>query len=63
VIGKKGKKKALLIVGHKILNAAYIILTTRQSYQAYSVEEFEKKRNQKRISHLQNELKELGVAV
>lgn len=58
---RKGRKKALLIIGHKILNAVYIILTTQQSYQAYSVEEFEKQRSQTRIKHLQNELKELGV--
>ncbi len=58
---RKGRKKALLIIGHKILNAVYIILTTRQSYQAYSVEEFEKQRNQTRIKHLKNELKELGI--
>lgn len=61
--GRKGRKKALIIIGHKILNAAYIILTSRLSYQAYSVEEFEKQRNQKRINYLQNELKELGLAV
>lgn len=57
----KGRKKALLIIGHKILNAVYIILTTQLPYQAYSVEEFEKQRSQTRIKHLQNELKELGV--
>jgi len=61
MIGRKGKKRALLIVGHKILNAAYFILTTRQPYQAFSVEEFEKRRNQTRIAHLQHELNELGV--
>jgi transposase len=58
---RKGSKKALLIIGHKILSAVYIILTTQLAYQAYSVEEFEKQRSQARIKHLQNELKELGV--
>ncbi|MEJ7559855.1 MAG: hypothetical protein WKF66_16205 [Pedobacter sp.] len=52
-----------MIVGHKILNAAYVVMTARLSYLEYSVEEFEKKRNQKRIAHLQNELKGLGVSV
>lgn len=60
---RKGRKKALLIIGHKILKAAYIVLTARLSYMAYSVEEFEKRRNQKRIVHLQNELKGLGIEV
>ncbi|WEK21790.1 MAG: transposase [Candidatus Pedobacter colombiensis] len=58
-----GRKRALLIEGHKILNAAYIVLTARLSYMAYSVDEFEKKRNQKHITHLQNELKGLGISV
>jgi len=58
---RKGRKKALLIIGHKILNAVYIILTTQQSYQAFSVEEFEIRRSQTRIKHLKNELKELGI--
>lgn len=63
MVTRKGKKKALLIVGHKILNAAYIVLTTELSYQADSVEEFEKNRNQKRKEYLQKELEGLGVSV
>jgi transposase len=58
---RKGRKKALLIIGHKILNAVYIILSSQQPYQAFSVEEFEIRRNQTRIKHLKNELKELGI--
>jgi hypothetical protein len=60
---RKGRKKALLIIGHKILNAAYVVLTARLSYMAFSVEEFERRRNQKRIDYLQTELKGLGVSV
>jgi transposase len=58
---RKGRKKALLIIGHKILNAVYIILTSQQPYQAFSVEEFEIRRSQTRIKYLKNELKELGI--
>lgn len=58
---RKGRKKALLIIGHKILNAVYIILTSQQPYQAFSVEEFEIRRSQTRIKTLKNELKELGI--
>ncbi len=61
MVSRKGRKKALLIVGHKILCAVYHILTTRQPYQAFDVVEFEKMRNQRRITYLQKELKELGV--
>jgi hypothetical protein len=61
MVGRMGKKKALLVIGHKILCAVYHILTTMQSYQAYSVEAFEVQRRHKRITYLQKELRELGV--
>lgn len=61
MVSRKGRKKALLIVGHKILCAVYHILSTHMPYQAFDVEEFEKMRNQRRITYLQKELKDLGV--
>jgi transposase len=60
---RNGRKSALLIIGHKILNAAYLTLTARLPYVAYSVEGFYKIRNKKLINNIQNELKELGVSV
>ena len=60
MVSRKGRKKALLIVGHKILCAVYHILSCRQPYKAFDVVEFEKMRNQRRITYLQKELKELG---
>lgn len=61
MVGRMGKKKALLVIGHKILCAVYHILTTRLPYQACDVEAFEQQRKRKRITYLQKELKELGV--
>lgn len=58
-----GKKKALLVIGHKILSAVYILLKTGLPYQAFGVEKFEKQRKEKRIAHLKKELKELGATV
>lgn len=63
MIGRKGKKKALLIVGHKILCAVFHILKNKEPYQAFDVEKFEQRRKGKRVAYLQKELKELGVAV
>ncbi len=60
MVSRKGRKKALLIVGHKILCAVYHILSSRQPYKAFDVVEFEKMRHQRRITYLQKELKELG---
>lgn len=62
MIGRKGSKKALLIVGHKILCAVYHILKERVAYKSFSVEEFEKARKEKRVAYLKKELKTLGVA-
>jgi transposase len=61
MVGRKGKKKALLVLGHKILCASYHILSTLQPYESFSVETFEARRNQRRITYLQRELQELGV--
>lgn len=61
MVPRKGRKKALLILGHKILCAVYHILTTHLPYQAFDVETFEKMRHQRRITYLQNELRDLGV--
>lgn len=58
----RAEKRALLLVGHKILCAVYHVLHTGLPYQAFSVEEFEKIRHQRRITYLQNELRELGVS-
>jgi hypothetical protein len=62
MVPRKGRKRALLIVGHKILCAVYHILNTHLPYQAFDVEAFEKMRHQRRITYLQNELRELGVS-
>lgn len=62
VIGRKGKKKAVIILGHKILCAVYRILTTRQPYKDLGNEWFEKNRKDKRIAYLKKELKQLETA-
>lgn len=63
MISRKGKKKALLIVGHKILCTVYHILANRVPYKAFDVAEFEKRRSERRIGYLQKELRELGVSL
>jgi hypothetical protein len=58
-----GKKKALLVIGHKILCVIYHILKSRQPYKEFGIEQFERQRKEKRIAHLKRELKELGIAI
>jgi transposase len=63
VIGKKGKKKALIIIGHKILCAIYRILTTQQPYQDLGYEYLQNQQKTKRIAYLKGQLNILGEAV
>lgn len=62
MIGRKGKKKAIIILGHKILCAVYRILTTKESYKDLGNEWFETNRKDKRIAYLKKELKQLETA-
>jgi hypothetical protein len=63
LVGRKGKKKALITLGHKILCAAYHILQNKVEYKELGVEWYEKERKSRRIKFLKTELKGLGVAV
>ena len=47
MVQRKGKKKALLVIGHKILCAVYILLKTGLPYQEFGVERFEKQKERK----------------
>lgn len=63
VIGRKGKKKALIIVGHKILCAIYHILSTGECYKDLGKDYLEQQYKPKRIAYLKAQLKELGEVV
>jgi transposase len=60
VIGKKGKKKALIIVGHKILCATYHILKTGEPYRDLGKDYVEQHHKNRRIAYLKAQLRELG---
>lgn len=63
LVGRRGKKRALVAVGHKILIAAYYILKDKVEYKEMGAEYLQELKKDKQISkHLQL-LKELGVDV
>lgn len=62
LVGRRGKKRALIAVAHKIIVAAYHILKNKEPYQEYDYEAFMQKRKQKQIEHYQNKLRELQSA-
>lgn len=57
---RRGKKKALVAVGHKIIIVSYHIIKNKQSYQEPELNPYPKKRN-KQIKNYLKRLKDLGV--
>ena len=60
LVGRRGKKKALVAVGHKIIVAVYHVIHKKEAYKEPQLHETPKKQN-KRIRNYLNRLKELGV--
>ena len=60
LVGRRGKKKALIAVGHKILIAAYHILQDKVEYKELGTEHLEKLNQQKQVHHHLKRLKEFG---
>lgn len=59
---RRGKKKALVAVGHQIIIAAYHIIKNKEVYQEPPLHNNPKKKARKVKSYLEK-LKELGVEV
>ncbi len=60
ICARRGKKKALLAVGHKILIAAYFVLLKIEPYKQPADDS--QKRKQRQIIYLREKLKELESA-
>ena len=59
---RRGKKKALVAVGHQIIIAVYHIIKNKQGYQEPQLNNNPKKKARKVKSYLEK-LKELGIEV
>jgi hypothetical protein len=62
LIARRGKKKALIAVGHKIIIAAYHIIKDKVAYQEPVLHNNPKRKN-KQIKNYLAKLKELGVEI
>jgi hypothetical protein len=60
LVGRRGKKKALVAVGHKIIIAVYHVIKDKQPYKEPKLNDNPKKQD-KQIRNYLNRLKELGV--
>ena len=63
LVVRRGKKRALIAVGHKILIATYFILKDKVEYKELGSEFLNNKKKSKQIQHHLNRLKALGYDV
>jgi len=61
-VGRRGKKKALVAVGHQILVSAFFILRNLEPYKEPVLHDNPKRRNRK-IKNYLAKLRELGVRI
>lgn len=59
LVGRRGKKKALVAVGHKIIIAAYHVIKDKEAYKEPQLHNNPRK-TKKQIKNYLNRLKELG---
>ena len=63
MIGRRGKKRALLTIGHKILCAAYHIIKNKEPFKELGYEYFAERKKKNRLEYLKRELKEQGYKI
>jgi hypothetical protein len=63
LVGRRGKKRALIALGHKILCAAYFIIKNKEPYQELGAEYLESRRKKNQVQSYLDKLKGLGVEV
>lgn len=63
LVGRRGKKRALVAIGHKILIAAYHILQDKVEYKELGEEYLHEIRKEKQINRHLQLLKELGLEI
>jgi len=62
LVGRRGKKKALVAVGHKIIVAVYHVLKAKEAYKEPQLHENPRKKN-KQVKNYLNKLKALGIDI
>jgi transposase len=63
LVKRKGRKKALVAVGHSILVIVYHVLERKQSYQELGGDYFEKQQRESQCHRLVKQLESLGMKV
>lgn len=63
LVGRRGKKRALIAVGHKILIATYFILKDKVKYKELGSNFLREKKKDKQAKYYLKKLKELGIEI
>ena len=63
LVVRRGKKRALIAIGHKILIATYFILKDRVPYKELGSEYLQSRNKNKKVNRYLKYLKEMGVEV
>lgn len=63
LVVRRGKKRALIAIGHKILIASYFILKYSKPYKELGAEYLLTRNKDKKVNRYLKHLKELGVEV
>jgi len=63
LVGRRGKKRALIALGHKILCASYFIIKNKECYKELGTDYLESKRTKNQVQSYLAKLKNLGVEV
>jgi transposase len=63
LVPRRGKKKALVAVGHKIIIAAYHVIKNKEAYQEPVLHDNNKRKQKKQLKYHIRKLKDLGVEI
>jgi transposase len=63
MVSRRGKKKALIAIGHKILCAAYLIIKNKEEFKELGYEYLLERKKKAKIEYLKRELKEFGYKI
>lgn len=63
MVSRRGKKRALIAIGHKILCAAYHIIKNKEEFKELGYDYLIERKQKNRIEYLKRELKEQGYKI
>jgi len=63
MVGRRGRNRTIVAIGHNILVIAYNMLKNKTHYNELGEEFMDEKRKKNKILYYRNMLKELGVEI